>query len=97
MSQPSAPFQVTSSLGKERRSRTCGFVSVSGLRRRRAARPFAPRAVGAAASRRAQTSRGVTESSRRKTSVSPFWSMEGAPFTSGPLVSGSTFPSSVAR
>ena len=97
MSQPEAPFHVTSSLGKERRSRTCGFVSVSALGEVVAARRFAPRAAGAAPSGWAQTSRGVTESSRRKTSVSPFVSTEGAPFTSGPLVSGSTFPSSVAR
>jgi hypothetical protein len=54
------------------------------------------RAAGGA-SRVVQTSRGVTESSRRKTSVSPNPSTEGAPFTSGPLVSVSTLPSRVAR
>ena len=97
MSQPSAPFQVTSSFGKERRSRTCGFVSVSTVGEAAAVRPFAGLVLVAVGSGSAHTSRGVTESSRRNTSVPPFRSIEGAPFTSGPLVSAATFPSSVAR
>jgi hypothetical protein len=68
------------------------LVSVSRLGEGAAARTFAVLAA-AGASRIVQTSRGVTESSRRKTSVSPLRSMDGAPFTSGPLVSASTFPS----
>ena len=44
-----------------------------------------------------QTSRGVTESSRRNASVSPFASIEGRPSSEGPLVSAVTWPSSVAR
>src|SRR4030042_6448083 len=96
MSQLSAPFHVTSSLGKERSSRAWGFASVIGLGDGTAV-ALAPFLAVEDASRIAQTSRGAAESSRRKTSVSPFPSIDGAPFTSGPLVSASTFPSSVVR
>ena len=98
MSQPSAPFQVTSCFGKASSSRSCGFVSVSarGVSGAAARRVFAVPAL-ARGSLSAQTSRGVTESWRRNTSVSPVRSSEAPPFTSGPRVSASTRPSRLTR
>ena len=84
MSWPRAPFQVTSSFGKGWSSSTCGFVSV---------RRFAV----ACPSDCTHTSRGVTESSRRNTSVAPFASIEGRPSSAGPLVRAVSWPSSVVR